>query len=90
MPRDHPAMRDLDEALALRSLAHEPIERFALNKRVTRCRGIVRSLIKVAQAEIVLNNPRMPRRKVVVQHRVRTLRSNEEDAEDAIDGEEKS
>ena len=32
----------------------------------------------------------MPRRKVVAQHRVRTLRSNEEDAEDTIDGEKKS
>ena len=89
LPRDHPAMRDLDEAMALRSLAHDPIERFALNKRVTKCRSLVRTLIKVAQAEIVLNNPRVPRRKVVAQHRVRTLRGTEADAEDTIDGEKR-
>ena len=89
LQHDHPAMCDLSEALRLRSMCADPLARFALNNRVSKCRATVRALLKIAQAEIVLNNPRMPRRRLVAQHRIRALRGTEEGAEDIFDAEQK-
>ena len=89
LAHDHPAMSDLTEALALRSMAAHPLARFALNKRVTKCRAKVRTSVNIAQAEFVLNNPIMPRRRLVVQHRIRALKGTEEGAQDIFDAEQK-
>ncbi len=39
LPHDHPAARDLEEALANRSLERDHLARFLLNRDVSRCRG---------------------------------------------------
>ena len=54
-------------------MATHPLERFALNKRVATCTAIVRRLVKIVQAEYVLNNPRIPRRRPIANQRVRAL-----------------
>ena len=89
LQHDHPAMCDLSEALRPRNMCADPLARFALNNRVNTCRAKVRALVKIAQAEIVLSNPRMPRRRIVAQHRIRALRGTEEGAEDIFDVEQK-
>ena len=45
--------------------------------------------MNIAQAEFVLSNPRMPRRRLVVQHRIRALKGTEEGAKDIFDAEQK-
>ena len=48
LARDHPAVSDLTEARALRSMAPHPLARFALNKRVTKCRAKARAVLKIS------------------------------------------
>ncbi len=77
LAQDHPAMTDLTEAMTLRSMATHPLARFALNRRVAKCRAIVRKFIKAARAEFVLNNPRIQRRRPVAQQRIRALQGED-------------
>ena len=89
LEHDHPAMCDLAEALTLRSMSMHPLAGLALSNRVVQCIARLRTLASVAQAEFVFNNPRMPRRRIVAQHRIRALRGTEEGAEDNFDAEQR-
>ena len=89
LAKNHPVMIELMEAMTLRSMAAHPLARYDLNKRVCSCRIKVRTLELIAQAELILNNPRMPRRRPVAQQRIRSLRGTEEGAEDIFEADKK-
>ena len=64
LSKDNEAVIMLEEAIAERSMSTDGLERFYLNRRVERCRRKVRRLTATANAEFIINNPRMPRRRV--------------------------
>ena len=87
---DNEAVIQLEEAMADRSMSTDGLERSFSNRRVGRCRRRVRRLTAIANAEFIINNPRMPRRRTKgTQQRSRALRGTEEGTDDTCIIEEK-
>ena len=90
LPNDHPAHMALEEALSLRSIEHNNIARFILDRTVYRLRRKIRAPTGIAQAEFFLINPRAPRRKKTGQQQLRGLNTGEPGAETSFDPDQKS
>ena len=63
LPRNHPVKVLLEETISQRSLEHNHVARYLLNKAAYRLRRKIRTLEGIAQAEYLLTNPRAPRPK---------------------------
>ncbi len=73
----------------MRSMEQDGLARFYLTRKVFRCRSVVLALIKAAQADYYLKNPRAPRRRTSAQPRTRALKSTDPGAEASFDPVEK-